>query len=196
MFNHPTLDQLRGAEARRHGRRLSRQLEQQDAARDLTTPNGSHSCSIERSPIARPSARRAPAAAARLRHSQAAVEDVDLTARNANSTKRSSSSSRPAAGSRKNEFFIATGKCGLGNLARLRPFRGPVAGYRAYYARMPRLFAQLELAHGDGGLHASSACSPKSICSFWTTSVPTASMLASSATSWRSSRIAMAAPRR
>jgi DNA replication protein DnaC len=23
-------------------------------------------------------------------------------------------------------------------------------GYRAYYARMPRLFAQLELAHGDG----------------------------------------------
>src|SRR5262249_38519388 len=48
--------------------------------------------------------------------------------------------------------LLVGGKCGL---ARPGPACAPAQrpgreGSRAYYARMPRLFAQLELAHGDG----------------------------------------------
>src|SRR5262249_41322041 len=51
--------------------------------------------------------------------------------------------------------LLVTGKCGLGKtwLACALAQRACREGYRAYYARMPRLFAQLELAHGDGSFH-------------------------------------------
>src|SRR5262249_60177862 len=47
--------------------------------------------------------------------------------------------------------LLVGGKCGLGKtwLACALAQKACREGYSAYYARMPRLFAQLELAHGD-----------------------------------------------
>jgi DNA replication protein DnaC len=51
-----------------------------------------------------------------------------------------------------NRNLLIGGKCGLGKswLACALAQKACREGYSAYYARMPRLFAQLELAHGDG----------------------------------------------
>jgi DNA replication protein DnaC len=48
--------------------------------------------------------------------------------------------------------LLVGGKCGLGKtwLACALAQKACREGYSAYYARMPRLFTQLELAHGDG----------------------------------------------
>ena len=69
-------------------------------------------------------------------------------------------------------------------------------GYTVHYARVPRLFADLDLAHGDGRFARLFRLLVRSICSCSMIGDPIASRPASGATSWRSLRIVMGvAPR-
>src|SRR5262245_42889522 len=139
MLTHPTLDQLRALKLDGMADAFI-ELEQQDAARDLTHAEGC--CLIARSPIARPSAR-GSGCAARLPYSQAAVEDVNYRAQRQldKALFQQLATCRWIAEKRN---LLVGGKCGLGKtwLACALAQRACREGYRAYYARMPRLFAQ------------------------------------------------------
>ena len=89
--------------------------------------------------------------AARLRHSQAAVEDVDFrTPRRLDKALfQQLATSRWIAERRS---LLVTGPCGVGKswLSCALAQKACRDGYTVHYARVPRLFADLELAHGDG----------------------------------------------
>src|SRR6478672_7196539 len=89
--------------------------------------------------------------AARLRHSQAAIEDVDYrTPRRLDKALfQQLAASRWIAEHRN---LLVTGPCGVGKswLSCALAQKACRDGYTVYYARVPRLFADLELAHGDG----------------------------------------------
>jgi len=150
MLTHPTLDQLRALKLDGVADAFL-ELEQQDAARDL-----SHAewlgLLLDRE-IANRTTKRTQIRlrAARLRHGQASVEDVNYRAQRQldKALFQQLATCRWIADKRN---VLVTGKCGLGKtwLACALAQRACREGYRAYYARMPRLFAQLELAHGDG----------------------------------------------
>src|SRR5262249_14712011 len=89
-----------------------------------------------------------------LRYSQASVEDVNYRAqRQLDKTLFQQLATCHWIAEKRN--LLVTGKCGLGKtwLACALAQRACREGYRAYYARMPRLFAQLELAHVHGSFH-------------------------------------------
>lgn len=75
MLTHPALDQLRALKLDGMVRAFI-ELEAQEQTRNLATPNGWPCCSTASPLIAAPAASK-PDRAARLRHSQAAIEDVD-----------------------------------------------------------------------------------------------------------------------
>jgi DNA replication protein DnaC len=89
--------------------------------------------------------------AARLRHSHASVEDVDYRAqRQLDKALFQQLATCRWIADRRN--LLVSGKCGLGKtwLACALAQKACREGHSAYYARVPRIFAQLELAHGDG----------------------------------------------
>lgn len=150
MLTHPTLDQLRALKLEGMADAFL-ELEQQDAAKDLTHAEWL-ALLLDRE-ITNRATKRAQIRlrAARLRHSQASVEDVNYRAQR----QLDKALFQQLAGCRwitDNRNLLITGKCGLGKtwLACALAQRACREGYSAYYARMPRLFAQLELAHGDG----------------------------------------------
>ena len=150
MLTHPTLDQLRALKLDGMADAFL-ELEQQDAARDLTHAEWL-ALLLDRE-IANRTTKRTQIRlrAARLRYSQASVEDVNYRAQRQldKALFQQLATCRWIADKRN---LLVGGKCGLGKtwLACALAQRACREGYRAYYARMPRLFAQLELAHGDG----------------------------------------------
>ena len=88
---------------------------------------------------------------AKLRHGQAAIEDVDYrTPRRLDKALFQ----QLAAGSwiAEHRNLLVTGPCGVGKswLSCALAQKACRDGYTVLYARVPRLFADLELAHGDG----------------------------------------------
>src|ERR1700720_731891 len=88
---------------------------------------------------------------AKLRHSQAAIEDVDYrTPRRLDKALfQQLATSRWVADHRN---LLVTGPCGVGKswLSCALAQKACRDGYSVHYARVPRLFADLDLAHGDG----------------------------------------------
>jgi DNA replication protein DnaC len=150
MLTHPTLDQLRSLKLDGMADAFI-ELEQQDAAKDLTHAEWL-ALLLDREIANRTTNRtRSRLRAARLRYSQAAVEDVDYRVQRQldKALFQQLATCRWIADKRN---LLMAGKCGLGKtwLACALAQKACREGYSAYYARMPRLFAQLELAHGDG----------------------------------------------
>jgi DNA replication protein DnaC len=89
--------------------------------------------------------------AARLRHSQAVIEDVDYrTPRRLDKAVFQQLSAGRWIAEHRN--VLVTGPCGIGKswLSCALAHKACRDGYTVHYARVPRLFADLELAHGDG----------------------------------------------
>jgi DNA replication protein DnaC len=150
MLTHPTLDQLRALKLDGMAEAFL-ELEQQDAAKDLTHAEWL-GLLVDREIIDRTTKRaQIRLRAARLRYSQASVEDVDYRAQRQldKALFQQLATCRWIADKRN---LLVSGKCGLGKswLACALAQRACREGYSAHYARFPRLFAQLELAHGDG----------------------------------------------
>jgi DNA replication protein DnaC len=150
MLTHPTLDQLRALQLDGMADAFL-ELEQQDAARDLTHAEWL-ALLLDREITNRTTKRtQIRLRAARLRYSQASVEDVNYRAqRHLDKALFQQLATCRWIAEKRN--LLVGGKCGLGKtwLACALAQRACREGYSAYYARMPRLFAQLELAHGDG----------------------------------------------
>ena len=150
MLTHPTLDQLRALKLDSMADAFL-ELEQQDDAKGLTHAEWL-ALLLDRE-IANRTTKHTQIRlrAARLRYSQAAVEDVNYRAQRQldKALFQQLATCRWIAEKRN---LLVVGKCGLGKswLACALAQRACREGYRAYYARMPRLFVQLELAHGDG----------------------------------------------
>jgi DNA replication protein DnaC len=89
--------------------------------------------------------------AARLRHSQAVIEDVDhRTPRRLDKALFQQLAAGRWIAEHRN--LLVTGPCGIGKswLSCALAHKACRDGYTVHYARVPRLFADLELAHGDG----------------------------------------------
>src|SRR5215470_11377975 len=89
--------------------------------------------------------------AARLRHSQAAIEDVDYRT----PRRLDKSLFQQLATCRwvvEHRSLLVTGPCGVGKswLACALGQKACRDGHTVHYSRVPRLFADLEMAHGDG----------------------------------------------
>src|SRR5262249_20721930 len=152
MLTHPTLDQLRALKLDGMADAFL-ELEQQDVARDLT--HAEWLALLPDREIPNPTTKRTQIRlrAARLRYSQASVEDVNYRAQRQldKALFQQLATCRWIAEKRN---LLVGGKCGLGKtwLACALAQRACREGYRAHYARTPRLFAQLDPAHGDGRL--------------------------------------------
>jgi DNA replication protein DnaC len=88
---------------------------------------------------------------ARLRHSQAVIEDVDFrTPRRLDKALFAQLAANKWIAEHRN--LLVTGPCGIGKswLSCALAQKACRDGYTVFYARVPRLFADLELAHGDG----------------------------------------------
>src|ERR1700716_4412619 len=88
---------------------------------------------------------------AKLRHGQASVEDVDYrTARRLDKALFQQLATGRWIAEHRN--LLLTGPCGVGKswLSCALAQKACRDGYTVHYARVPRLFADLELAHGDG----------------------------------------------
>jgi len=88
---------------------------------------------------------------AKLRHSQAAIEDVDCrTPRRLDKALFAQLAAGKWIAEHRN--LLVTGPCGIGKswLSCALAQKACRDGYTVFYARVPRLFADLELAHGDG----------------------------------------------
>ena len=150
MLTHPTLDQLKALKLDGMADAFL-ELEQQDAAKDITHADWL-ALLLDRE-ITNRATKRAQIRlrAARLRYSQASIEDVNYRAQRQldKALFQQLATCRWIADKRN---LLVAGKCGLGKtwLACALAQKACREGYSAYYARMPRLFAQLELAHGDG----------------------------------------------
>lgn len=89
--------------------------------------------------------------AARLRHGQAVIEDVDYrTPRRLDKAVFQQLTAGRWIAEHRN--VLLTGPCGIGKswLSCALAHKACRDGYTVHYARVPRLFADLELAHGDG----------------------------------------------
>jgi DNA replication protein DnaC len=89
--------------------------------------------------------------AARLRHGQAVVEDVDYrTPRRLDKALFGQLATNRWIAEHRN--LLVTGPCGIGKswLSCALAHKACRDGYAVHYGRVPRLFADLELAHGDG----------------------------------------------
>jgi DNA replication protein DnaC len=130
--------------------------------------------------------------AARLRHSQAAIEDVDYrTPRRLDKALfQQLATCRWIA---EHRGLLVTGPCGIGKswLSCALAQKACRDGYTVQYARVPRLFADLDLAHGDGRFPRLFRMLVK--VDLPTIGDPIASPPASAAISWKLSRIATAA---
>ena len=150
MLTHPTLDQLRALKLDGMAQAFL-ELEAQEESRNLTHPEWL-ALLLDREAASRNTKRfHSRLRAARLRHSQAVIEDVDFrTPRRLDKALfQQLATSRWIAERRS---LLVTGPCGVGKswLSCALAHKACRDGYAVYYARAPRLFADLELAHGDG----------------------------------------------
>jgi DNA replication protein DnaC len=150
MLTHPTLDQLRALKLDGMVQAFI-ELEAQEETRNLAHPEWL-ALLLDREAADRGTRRfQARLRAARLRHSQAAIEDVDYRAprRLDKALFQQLATSRWIA---EHRGLLVTGPCGIGKswLACALAQKACRDGYSVHYARVPRLFAELDLAHGDG----------------------------------------------
>jgi DNA replication protein DnaC len=150
MLIHPTLDQLRAL--RLDGMvQAFIELEAQEATRDLSHAEWL-ALLLDREVVTRDTRRfQIRMRSARLRHSQASIEDVNYRApRHLDKALfQQLATGRWVA---EHRSLLVTGPCGIGKswLACALAQKACRDGYTVHYARVPRLFADLDLAHGDG----------------------------------------------
>ena len=150
MLNHPTLDQLKTMKLDGMADAFT-ELSAQDAARDM-----SHAewlgLLLDRESANRTTERyKTRLRAAKLRHANASIEDIDYRS----PRKLDKALMQQLATSRwivDKRNLLITGPCGIG-----KTWIGCALGqkacrddYTVVYKRVPRLFAELEMAHGDG----------------------------------------------
>jgi DNA replication protein DnaC len=150
MLTHPTLDQLRALKLDGMVQAFV-ELEAQEQARNLAHAEWL-ALLLDREAADRNTRRfQTRLRTARLRHSQAAIEDVDYrTPRRLDKALfQQLATSRWVADHRN---LLVTGPCGVGKswLSCALAQKACRDGYSVHYARVPRLFADLDLAHGDG----------------------------------------------
>ena len=150
MLTHPTIDQLR--ELKLDGMADAFiELESQDRARELSHAEWL-ALLLDREAASRSTRRfETRLRAAHLRHGQASVEDVDYRT----PRKLDKALFQQLATCRwivEHRNVLVTGPCGVGKswLSCALAQKACRDGYSVHYARVPRLFADLELAHGDG----------------------------------------------
>jgi DNA replication protein DnaC len=150
MLTHPTIDQLRVLKLDGMADAFI-ELEAQDRAKDLSHAEWL-ALLLDREAANRGTKRfQTRLRAARLRHGQASIEDVDYRA----ARRLDKALFQQLATSRwivEHRNLLVTGPCGIGKswLSCALAQKACRDGYTVYYARVPRLFADLELAHGDG----------------------------------------------
>ena len=150
MLTHPTITQLRELKLDGMADAFA-ELLAQDRAKDLG-PAEWLGLMLDRESTSRSTRRfETRMKAARLRHGQASVEDVDYRSprRLDKALFQQLATGRWIADHRN---LLVTGPCGIGKswLACALAQKACRDGYSVHYARVPRLFADLELAHGDG----------------------------------------------
>jgi len=150
MLTHPTLDQLRALKLDGMVQAFI-ELEAQEEVRNLAHAEWL-ALLLDREAADRNTRRfQTRLRTARLRHSQAAIEDVDYrTARRLDKALfQQLATSRWIAEHRN---LLVTGPCGVGKswLSCALAQKACRDGHTVHYARVPRLFADLDLAHGDG----------------------------------------------
>ena len=150
MLTHPTIDQLRALKLDGMADAFV-ELQDQDRSKDLSHAEWL-ALLIDREAGNRSTHRfRSRLKAARLRHSQASIEDVDYRAqRRLDKALFQQLAAGRWIGDHRN--LLVTGPCGVGKswLSCALAQKACRDGYSVHYARVPRLFADLELAHGDG----------------------------------------------
>src|SRR5262245_37131513 len=150
MLTHPTLDQLRALKLDGMVQAFI-ELEAQEENRNLAHAEWL-ALLLDREAADRGTRRfQTRLRAARLRHSQAAIEDVDYrTPRRLDKALfQQLATCRWIA---EHRGLLVTGPCGIGKswLSCALAQKACRDGYTVHYARVPRLFAELDLAHGDG----------------------------------------------
>jgi DNA replication protein DnaC len=150
MLTHPTLDLLRALKLDGMAEAFI-ELQSQDQAKELDHAEWL-ALLLDREAANRGTKRfQSRLRSARLRHGQASVEDVDYRA----SRRLDKALFQQLAAGRwivEHRNLLLTGPCGIGKswLSCALAQKACRDGYTVYYARVPRLFADLELAHGDG----------------------------------------------
>jgi DNA replication protein DnaC len=150
MLTHPTLDQLKALKLDGMAQAFV-ELEAQEQSGSLTHAEWL-ALLLDRETVDRSTRRfQTRLRAARLRHNQAAIEDVDYrTPRRLDKALfQQLASCRWIA---EHRGLLVTGPCGVGKswLSCALAQKACRDGYTVHYARVPRLFADLDLAHGDG----------------------------------------------
>ena len=161
MLTHPTIDQLRALKLDGMADAFV-ELQAQDNAADLTHAEWL-ALLLDRETVTRGAKRfQTRLRSAHLRHGQASIEDVDYRAprRLDKALFQQLATCRWIADHRN---LLVTGKCGVGKswLSCALAQKACRDGYTVHYARVPRIFADLELAHeGWQTAAASSRASP------------------------------------
>ena len=150
MLTHPTIEQLRALKLDGMADAFV-ELQEQDRSKDLSHAEWL-ALLLDREAANRNTKRfQSRLRLAHLRHGQDSVEDVDYrTPRRLDKALfQQLATSRWIADHRN---LLVTGPCGIGKswLACALAQKACRDGYSVHYARVPRLFADLELAHGDG----------------------------------------------
>ena len=150
MLTHPTLDQLRALKLDGMAQAFV-EIEAQEEVRNLAHAEWL-ALLLDREAANRNTRRfHTRLRAARLRHSQAAIEDVDYrTPRQLDKALfQQLATCRWIA---EHRGLLVTGPCGIGKswLSCALAQKACRDGYTVHYARVPRLFADLDIAHGDG----------------------------------------------
>src|ERR1700726_2296897 len=150
MLTHPTLDQLRALKLDGMVQAFI-ELAAQEEVRNLAHAEWL-ALLLDREAADRNTRRfQTRLRAARLRHSQAAIEDVDYR-----TPRRLDKALFQQLGTcrwiAEHRGLLVTGPCGIGKwwLSCALAQKACRDGYTVHYARVPRLFADLDLAHGDG----------------------------------------------
>jgi DNA replication protein DnaC len=150
MLTHPTLDQLKVLKLDGMADAFV-ELQNQAQATDLAHAEWL-ALLLDREAVNRNTKRfQIRMRSAKLRHSQAVIEDVDYrTPRRLDKALFQQLAAGKWIAEHRN--LIVTGPCGVGKswLSCALAQKACRDGYTAHYARVPRLFADLELAHGDG----------------------------------------------
>jgi len=161
MLTHPTLDHLKALRLDGMAEAFA-ELETQDGTADLAHAEWL-GLLVDRETASRETKRfESRMRTARLRHVGASPEDVDYRARRGldKALFQELLTSKWIADKRN---LIITGPCGVGKtwLACALAQAACRNGTTVFYRRLPRLFDELELAHGDGASRASFEASPK-----------------------------------
>lgn len=150
MLTHPTLDQLRALKLDGMADAFV-ELQSKGQAQDLAHAEWL-ALLLDREGAVRSTKRfQTRLRAARLRHGQATVEDVDYrTPRRLDKALFQQLTAGRWLTEHRN--LLVTGPCGVGKswLACALGQKACRDGHTVHYARVPRIFADLEMAHGDG----------------------------------------------